>query len=207
MEKEIIQQNSSILWTPLNSLPDYSQCKTREDWKNYLNSIGWPDHPQFPFEVNRWGSCQYSTALAIYDLYCQMKLSLFEDEILEVLGVEITHHGLESFENAKSKFIEHAIDRYRNWENGHHEIDARRVQNFDEIFYVLRNWDTDLWFAAPFVCKLAFKNFDIKCPSSPGLGPYCNIEAQSANFVAGICCAYLAYDIVSNETAFHGFDT
>lgn len=45
----------------------------KTDWGKRLKDMGWPDDFKFDFDVNEWGSCQYSSALRVYRLYFEMR--------------------------------------------------------------------------------------------------------------------------------------
>ena len=136
----------------------------------------------------------------------KMREHLSREDTLEILGISIEHDGIRDFEEAHQLFIEYANDRYG--DEDHYRIDARRVNNFDEMFFVKRNWASDLWNAAPHIANLAFKDFIISAPKSPGQGPICNCDVQSNNYTVGICCAYLMdHGLVKQETSFANFDT
>jgi hypothetical protein len=52
---------------------------TKTDWTERLEELGWPNDFQFDFDVNDWGSCQYSSALRFYRLYFKMREELSTD--------------------------------------------------------------------------------------------------------------------------------
>jgi hypothetical protein len=195
-------------WTPSDSLPDLSSCATQEEWTDALKAIGWPEEPMFPFKVNLWGSCQYATAKAIYDIWFMMRHHLSRDNTISALDVKITHKAQRNFGVAKQMFIDYAIEKYKYRDDGRCKVEARRVQSYDDMFFVKRKWSSDLWSAAPQICKLAFVDFEILTPGSPGRGPVCNVNAQSSNFEVGLCCAYMVEcNVIRNESSFFGFDT
>jgi len=207
IEEDMIEEYDGPEWNPVDKMPELDKVQTKDEWILALKAIGWPDEPMFPFTVNRWGSCQYSTALSIYDLYFRIRENLSQEETLEVLGLEFSHNGVRDFDEAHQMLIDYTTDRYSK-RDGHHLTDARRVNTFDEMFFIMKNWASDLWNSAPRVANFAFKDLKINAPSSPGKGPVGNIEVQSTNFTTGICCALLMdNNIVLNEKSFSGFDT
>ena len=184
-------------------------------WEKELKKRGWPSNFQFDFDVNRWGSCQYSSALATYDLYFEMRKELSRQETLDLLGVKFKFDEENSFADIQQRFIDKIDDRYSHRVYTEEEEkkdkvkDARRCNNFSDIFYMARSSSWDLWGAAPFVAKLAFENYKLKnVPKSAGTGPVCNVIAQSVNLEVGLLCALLKdYGLIKDEKSFADFDT
>jgi hypothetical protein len=196
-------------------------------WINRLKNLGYPDNYKFNFHVNSWGSCQYSSAQSIYDLYFKIREDLSVHDTLTILGIQIQYDGINSdsefhstnffsefvktyYEDRNKKYFEKNKKMIWSKEDIERYIKlARRCQSWDDVFYTFRQMAWDLWTAAPMACQLAFENFKIqKAPKSPGFGPCGNVQVQSTNFVTGICCALLKdSNLVKNEKSFSGFDT
>ena len=207
VEQDILEQHGEDCdnWDPVDNF-DIKMMTNEEDWKQELERIGWPLEPKLPFSVNEWGSCQYSTANSIYRIFFMMRQNLSREDTMKTLGVVFSHEGIRKFEDAKEEFKAYAVNRYK--DVGHYIIDSRRVQNYDDMFFVFRNWASDLWKASPTILMYAFKNVILKAPVSPGKGSPCNCCAQADNFTVGLSCAILKeYGLVKNESSFAGFDT
>ena len=187
----------------------------------------------YNFNVNEWGSCQYSGALAMYKSYFELKKEYSKEKILEYLkyefGYEISMSGIRNDEEAIDKFFDillkqkkwnlSNIDDYDNYESLN-EYDKelvytiRRAVSADDLFFIGRNSAFDLWKTAPLVAESYFIDLVIKnVPNSENpigieKGPVCNICAQADNILTGICCALLVdYGIVKNLNSFKRFDT
>jgi hypothetical protein len=63
----------------------------------------------YSFDVNEWGSCQYSGALAMYKAYFELRKEYSKEKILEYLkyeyGYEIKFSGIRDDDNAKDMFF------------------------------------------------------------------------------------------------------
>ena len=68
--------------------------KIQKKWKNALATLGWPKKFDCDINVNRWGSCQYATALGLYDLIQEMRKEMTLQEAFELLGVDIFFHTI-----------------------------------------------------------------------------------------------------------------
>lgn len=180
----------------------------------------------FSFDVNPWGSCQYSGALSMFNAYFKKRESgLSKKAILAFLeaevGISIFFDDIRSFDDAQAKVEQKLKERYGVSDSALHEIPdeyARRAislvsrsRTADDLFMARRSVASDLWNTAPLIADAFFKNLEIKIPvEKTGLeeGPVCNVKAQSINPLVGLCCALLVdHGIVKNQESFSGFDT
>jgi len=191
---------------------------------------------EYTFDVNEWGSCQYSSALAMYKAYFKLRETYSKEKILEYLkykyNYEITFSNIRDDEQARNMLFK-LYANSRKWDfdedirytdyDKYEKMDRRdkdlilnmaRIQSADDMFFVGRSHSSDLWNTAPKVAKSYFTGFETKnLPNSDnptGLerGPIGNICAQSDNVLTGICCALLVdYGIVKNTNSFKSFDT
>jgi hypothetical protein len=184
-------------------------------WKKELKKRGWPSNFKFNFDVNRWGSCQYSSALATYDLYFKMRETLSMKDTLDLLGVKFAFDRKNTFTNIRQSFVDEIEKNYADYdwyteEEVKERVEAaKRAKNFDDMFETVANNSWDLWSAAPFVAGYAFENYTLEgAPESPGTGPILNVAVQSVNLKIGLLCALLKdYKQVKEEKSFVGFDT
>lgn len=211
IEQDIIEEhNEDVESWKESEILRIQKKNTFEEWEVELERIGWPANPKFPFEVNPWGSCQYSTAHTFYTIFFMIREHLNREDALKVLGVDVSFEKVRDFSEIEKRFVEDIKERYSDddeYSNRAH-IGSRRVNNYDDMFYFYRNMANDLWGAAPIVSEYAFEDLITKVPSSPGKGPCCNVEVQSSNFDVGLRCALLKeHGVVQNEFSFANFDT
>jgi len=57
-----------------------------------------------PFEVNDWGSCQYSSARWLYDLYFKLREESSFEEVLESLNIKASFTRRVDFNTIKHGF-------------------------------------------------------------------------------------------------------
>lgn len=182
----------------------------------------------FDFEVNEWGSCQYSGALAMYKAYFKLKEKGVLDFLRFEYGYDVSFSGVRDDENAIDMYFK-ILAHKRNWDFDLYDYDEteklderwqktvwgiRRAQSADDLFFIGRNASSDLWHTAPHVAESYFIGLEMKnmpdCDNQTGLerGPVGNLCAQSDNVKTGLCCALLKdYGLVKNERSFRGFDT
>lgn len=176
---------------------------------------------KYSFDVNEWGSCQYSGALAMYKTYFELRKEYSKEKILEYLKFEFNYDislkGIRSDEEAIEEFFnilkiekrwpkKFKFDSYYNSEKIDKQIresdhvlvrTIRRACSAEDLFFVGRNAAYDLWATAPWVAKSYFIDFKTKnlpnCENPIGIekGPAGNICAQSKNILTGLCCALL----------------
>ena len=190
--------------------------EAKKAWKKELVDRGWPNEFRFDFNVNDWGSCQYSSALAIYELYFRMREDLSQEDILELLEVEYTHNGRRTFQEIIDKFSKDMDEYYSHELYGRTEVEREHLKeeisiflSIDDIFKFLKNQSWDLWGTSSHVIELVYKDFKLKdVPKSEGHGPEGNIIVQSGNFMTGLECALLFDNgVIQNFYSFANFDT
>lgn len=186
----------------------------------------------YTFDVNEWGSCQYSGALAMYRAYFELRKKYSKELTLQYLkyefGYEISFNSIRDDENAIDMFFKIYANK-RDWNFNLYDYDKiekldeydinliktiRRAKSADDLFFVERNAASDLWNTAPKIAQSYFVGFKIEnvptCETPTGLerGPEGNICAQADNVLTGLCCALLVdYEIIKNTNSFKGFDT
>ena len=186
--------------------------------KKLIDESGWPDDFEFDFNVNRWGSCQYSSALMFHDFYLHLNNMCGGGKVLwELLGITVEFKKIMTFDDIENAFIEHMKEKYESMVRDAYWTDkrirdrimmSRRCTSFQDMFFYGRNVASDLWNTAPMVAGFAFKDLKIEgLPKSKGIGPVCNVKVQSGNYTTGLCCALLrSHNLVTDE-AFRHFDT
>ena len=212
---------------------DYEKSKKHESAKQINELL--TKEGDYSFNVNEWGSCQYSGALAMYKAYFKLREKFDRDHVLEYLkyeyGYDISFSGIHDDKQAIDMFFKlYAISRRWNFDlNNYYENSEydklnnydkkligtiRRAQSADDLFFIGRYACSDLWNTAPRVAESYFISFEAKnlpdCENITGLerGPVGNICAQSVNILTGICCALLVdYEIIKNINSFKSFDT
>jgi|AntAceMinimDraft_18_1070375.scaffolds.fasta_scaffold32785_3 hypothetical protein len=186
----------------------------------------------YTFDVNNWGSCQYSGALAMYNAYFVLRNKYSKELVLQYLeyeyGFKVSFHKIRDDEQAIDMFFKIYANK-RNWNFDIYDYDEiekldehnkklirtiRRAKSADDLFFIGRNASSDLWSTAPKIAESYFTGFktenlpDSNNPSGLEKGPVGNICAQANNILTGLCCALLIdYDIVKNINSFKGFDT
>lgn len=189
----------------------------------------------YNFEVNNWGSCQYSGALAMYKAYFELREQHDPKALLKYLkykfNYEISFKGIRKDEEAIDMYFKIEAKRWK-WNFDINDIyenpefekikdwqkrmirNIRRAESADDLFFIGRASASDLWHTAPRVAESYFVGFKAKnlptCEKPIGIerGPVGNVCAQSRNVLTGICCALLVdYNIVKNLNSFKGFDT
>ena len=185
----------------------------KNEWEQKLKEHGWPNNFGFKFDANDWGSCQYSSALAIFRIFGEMRKDLTQSEVLEILNISYEYDTKRNMSDIIDLLFNDFKDRRQHDKLSKKEIidlgsEIMQLYSVDDIFNFLKRYK-DLWDAAPYVINLVYKDFKISdVHDSPGFGPEGNVYAQSINFEIGIICAIL-YDnkIVRNEQSFANFDT
>lgn len=187
----------------------------------------------YKFDVNKWGSCQYSGALAMYNAYFLKRKTHSKSAILGYLEYEFNYIiSFDNIRNDENAIIEYfnIFNKLRKWnmknlidynileklDKNDQEIiwNIRRACSGDDLFFIGRNSSSDLWHTALKIANAYFVNLKIEntpnCENPIGIetGPIGNICAQADNIQTGICCALLIdYEIVKNEKSFRKFDT
>lgn len=181
-----------------------------QHWKNHIKAEGIP----FDFDVNEWGSSQYSNCLAIFKLYNKLRNGFSVEETLEILGITFKYSKLRFWEDAINEICISQLDNVNESKND--ESFTTEVEllynlticvNADLLFNIYKNVAYDLWSAADLIFNFFFDNNEITVPNAPGIGPELNQEVQSQGFKTGIQCALLMeYGVVKDEHSFANFD-
>lgn len=206
--------------------------KTKKEWAEELEEMGWPDDFGGDLGLNDWGSCQYDDASKIYQLYFAIRKDLSEKDTLDLLGIKFSFDDIKPIKKSVSLFARYMRDeqkesaasdldycrsekekletiKYSKEDEEELEASLAKVKSFDGMFACLKNEAWDLWAAAPFIFEYAFKSPILKgVPKAGGHGPRLNVLSQNENFEVGIMCALLKdKGLVKDETSFAGFDT
>ena len=186
------------------------------------------DVGDYKFDVNSWGSCQYSGALAMYNAYFKLRETHSKEKTLDYLkhmvdiDISFDYHNDKDHYAFSDRFTKYLKKKYdilvdTHWSEIEDEYDQRffrninRCQTVDDLFFACRASASDLWHTAPTIADICFKNLNIDISAkATGLerGPVGNIAVQSTNPSVGLCCALLVdYGFVKNSGSFGGFDT
>jgi hypothetical protein len=203
--------------------------KTRTVHGIDLNSLKEEVTGQY-FDVCNWGSCQYSGALAMYQLLQQVQKTLDTKQLkvklcplaesktpaseFEILGIRVSWDKIFSISETIERFRQKGIAREspRDDEYGIQNVkDFReaKLETITDCFNLTKGMAWDLWNAAPFIAECAFENLQIDILPANGQGPIMNIAAQSSNNGTGTYCYLLRkHGFVDNDIdAFNNFDT
>ncbi len=167
-----------------------------------------------PFEVGDWGSCQYSSAKWLYDLYFELREKSSFEEALKELNIKVSFSGRADFDEIKHDFVADFDEEWRDldkdWQEDVKEDfeQMRKATKVEDFFIFLRDYCYDLWGAAPLIASYAFQDLDITVEDSPGYGPVFNVMAQNENFDVAVCCILLKeFGYIEDEDCFSGFAT
>lgn len=190
--------------------------KVAEDIQPDMLKIGNATIP-FIFNVNEWGSCQYSSAYATYKFIMHQ----FEEKCLscrlQLLNISFHYEKKREFDEIRSILINSMVDEIEM--NRNNEIGLRRysrmlskfidAENGTDILQIFKEASYDLWGAIEYLIGVRYFRLQVKGLSpSPGYGPICNIKAQSQGTFTGLCCAVLVLDgFIEDPSVFSGFDT
>jgi len=153
---------------------------SKSEWVYTLAQRGWPDKFSFDWGVCSWGSCQYSGALAVYNLYNEIRKDLNKQDTLEVLGIKFSFTKILSFEEAKKSWLDELNEVYGDDLEYWQEMldNAARASSFDEMFEASKNMASDLWTTAPTIAESVFQNMQlVDVPAAIGIGPVMNVLA------------------------------
>lgn len=191
-------------------------------WKEEIKTKSIEKIGEQEFEINTWGSCQYSGALAFFNTYFKMRKDLTKEEIFEVFNIQCSKNfswknfvstSFEIFQLIAIKNLAKNIYEYNfDLKYIRHKIDELTkislCKNFDEYFRVLQSCGYDLWTAVKNTFNLLFDNPLTNIPNAPGQGPILNIICQQQNYETGLCCALLIdLEIVKDFLSFANFST
>jgi len=183
-----------------------------QEWKEWLKE------QEIPFEVNDWGSCQYSTAKWFFDTFLEMVKDLSLEKALNLLKCKVKFDATVTLADVISDLVD-IFKGQINYDLAEEDYDdiitvvghikqLKACVDGEGIFKVLKEAAWDLWAAADVVAHNFFTNLVIEAPDSPGYGPKLNELVQSDNFRTGLCCALLVHHgFILNSEAFAGFDT
>lgn len=172
------------------------------------------------FGVNEWGSCQYTTALNMFDtlekFYLRSKSSTPEEgreKAFKKVEAKVTHDGVVDIKEAWKVFKKEMIENIKGMDDKEWLTKVKKelkdaTPSVDAMFEITKNQSWDLWSAAPFIVGLMFKNLQVNELKAPGVGPVLNVEFQGLNYNVGVACWLLwSHKLVKDQKAFSGFDT
>jgi hypothetical protein len=179
---------------------------------NFIKEYG-----NYKFAVNRWGSCQYSDALALFDGYNNLRKNHAKEIVLEYfnreLGIQISFSGIRDFDAALALIQKEAVDFFLDSWDGVSELDEYnqslrddakelgRATSVSEIFSIRKESCADLWSMASIVANAFFIDLEIDNKSMRDEMLWFQMET-------GLYCALLMdYGIVLSEDDFKNFDT
>jgi len=172
---------------------------------------------EVPFGVCEWGSCQYSSAQAMFDKLEEVsKEEKGMEQTLARFGISISLRKV-SPEDAVKEFKKVIKERDLK-EDDEFWVDdpegrEERLRFLETVwegggmFDYCRTSAWDLWYTAPYVAKIVGLEV-IEAPEAPGVGPIMNVMVQNENYKVGALC-WLLYrsKVVANKEAFANFDT
>ena len=184
----------------------------KQAWKKWL------EKQEPPFEVNDWGSCQYSTAKWFYDTFLKVVEDLGYEEALNLLKCKVEFEEIAPIREVQSALMNQLKDEvielldeeaYADAIGRIREIEQlKTLKSLESIFELCKDMSWDLWSTAEFIATFIFKDLKIEAPDSPGFGPKYNVLTQQENFRTGLYCALLKhFNLVTNDSCFAGFDT
>jgi len=192
---------------------------TKDEWKKELESKTIEDLGEQDFDVNDWGSCQYSGALAFFNTWQKMAKDLQIGEIASLLNIELKFSKIKQLHEVRLNMINDIVEQIRvciprqDVESIKYHTDTLgmlcEAGNTEELFHAFRKSAWDLWTVAPYVAKHFIEGLEISgVPGAPGIGPEWNHVAQSQNYQTGLYCALLVqYGFVKDSNCFADFDT
>jgi len=150
------------------------------------------------FWVNRWGSCQYSSALAMFITLYELNKYLSFDEVLIILKIFVDKLDIKQTQ----------IDIIKNILSE----DKKTAQNIEDIFNIMKNASWNLWSAVPTIFHYIFP--ECKINASFVVQPYSiqnnnyDIFICRNNYMIGIMCWILIKEnIIPNDECLRNFDT
>jgi len=192
------------------------------------------DGVEFNFEVCDWGSCQYSGAFAIFNLFKHIRTTFSINDTITILnkglGWDINIDNIKrkslikiKFDIIQEHFIPHILD-LEIISNDDNLLESElsgasttianiaNCKDVDCIFHVLRKQSWDLWTTADVLFWSGFTGIvdsKVKINRCPGIGPEFNKIIQAANFRTGMYCALLEeFELIKNPSfSFSNFDT
>lgn len=171
----------------------------------------------YKFAVNRWGSCQYSDALALFDAYNKIRETHTKETTLGYFAYELDIHisfkGIRDFDAALALIQKEAVDFFLDSWDGVSELDEydqflrdnakelARAKTVAEIFSIRKESCADLWSMARIVADAFFIDLEINNKSTLNKDFWWQMST-------GLYCVLLMdYGIVLSEEDFKNFDT
>lgn len=148
-----------------------------------LESIG-----EYSFDVNDWGSCQYSKSLAIFKTLDILNEEFGKEKALDILGLKVTYSNVNKNLLKFPRLIESLRRQLKNEKDGMEaesykerceEIENWNKEGFDDLdiaFEFMKESSWDLWTAAEIAAQTIFENLVIvqnQGKDLPLTGVYC----------------------------------
>jgi hypothetical protein len=177
----------------------------KEQWKQRLKEESIDEIGDQGFDVNDWGSYQYSGALAMFKTFRSIREDLSYHDTLAALGVKVEFSGKRNFKDIQAMVLKEFEDE----EDCIFTDSTPLTKNVDDIFTMFKDFSWDLWSAASFLAPICFDGFALAdVPVAPGFGPVLNQAVQSGNYETGLICALLVeHGMVVDTDCFVDFDT
>jgi len=175
----------------------------------------------FRFEVNEWGSVQYSGALHAYKIFLRDYEGSGKDlkaviTKFEKAGFKFSMRPVSqdfAIKSMKEKLLKDTDEIYPKDDPSSADYRKKALDGIEKMntpedaLKFCRNSAWDLWAAVEFVAKHCGIELS-ECPKAPGIGPEANVWAQSENFDTGVLCALLKVTgLVTFEECFKDYDT
>jgi len=175
----------------------------------------------FKFEVNEWGSVQYSGALHVYKIFLRDYEGSGKDlkaviTKFEKVGFKFSMSPVSqdfAIRTMKEKLLKDTDEIYPKDDASSADYRKKALDGIDRMstpedaLKFCRNSAWDLWAAVEFVAKYCGIEL-LEYPKAPGVGPEANVWAQSENFDTGVLCALLKVQgLVTSEECFMDYDT
>ena len=178
----------------------------KEQWAQRLKQKSIEEIGGQGFDVNDWGSCQYSGALAMYNTFQKIRKDLSYDDTLLVLGLKVTFEDKRDIDTIQAMILEKFS--YNDFANDFTD-EIPKTKNVDDFFDMFNDCGWDLWSTASFMAPICFGDLVIEgVPEASGYGPIGNQLVQSHNYNTGLICVLLVeHEMVEDTDCFSGFDT
>lgn len=159
-----------------------------------------------PFGVNAWGSCQYTSALNMFNALEVLSKKHGRDAALKKLRLFVTHKGVSDIVPAWNSFRKEMLDRAVEMDYDKKEMADlvawfnKTKPSVDAMFERCRISSWDLWGAAPYIAHIMFRHLEVKHPFSD----------EDPSYDTGLYCWLLWNQGLikgSPEDVFGGYDT
>jgi len=150
------------------------------------------------FEVNDWGSCQYTGALNMFKTLNILKEVFGREEATKKLGITVSLGEVRSEEEAVKLFQKEEIEDLKNWNSLEEAKELERItfSSLDDFFDYANNAAWDLWSAVQCIVGYVFPELKIE-----------SIFIQNENYKTGFYC-WLLYEYCEiDEASFADFAT